>query len=45
MWNKVMTEPCREVPSDSMIRMAAYENLPGFVGQNFQTEYLSRKAN
>jgi hypothetical protein len=23
--------------------MAAYENLPGFVGQKFQTEYLSRK--
>jgi hypothetical protein len=23
--------------------MAAYENSPGFVGQNFQTEYSSRK--
>jgi hypothetical protein len=39
-----MTALCRKGANDPVIWMAAYENLPGFVKQNFQTEYLSRKT-
>jgi hypothetical protein len=40
----LMAALCRKGANDPVIWMAAYDNLPGFVGQNFQTEYFSRKT-
>jgi hypothetical protein len=39
-----MTGVCRSETFGTKILMAAYEELPGLVGQKFQTEHLSRKT-
>jgi hypothetical protein len=39
-----ITGKCRSETFGTKILMAAYEELPGLVGQKFQTEYFSRKS-
>ncbi len=39
-----MSAMCRDVPNDRVILMAAYENLPGFVGQIFELSIYLEKT-